>query len=327
MLNLAGEKDDPKRYKQQLILIIAWLTGALRGGGPYAVLNLQGEQGTAKSTTTRMLRGFVDPNEAPIRAQPQKEDELILAANNGLVLAFDNVSHIEPWLSDALCRLCTGGGFSKRQLYTDDDEVLFNVKRPLIVNGIDEVIGRSDLLDRTIPIELAKIPPDKRQLERAIWTRYADLQPVVLGLLLDGVAMALRRQDSMVFTELPRMADFAAFAAAAAPAYGWQDADVLEALEMSRKDTNASAIEASPVGRALISMMSVQNEWTGTAAHLLGQLGTYAKHNEHKLPSWPQSPRGLSGSLRRLALNLRAEGLEIIFSKSGNRSIHVRHTK
>jgi hypothetical protein len=65
-----------------------------------------------------------------IRALPREQRELMIAANNGHLLAFDNLSGLPAWLSDALCRLASGGSFAVRQLYTDDDEVLFKAARP-----------------------------------------------------------------------------------------------------------------------------------------------------------------------------------------------------
>ena len=97
-----------------------------------------------------MLRGLIDPNAAPVRTGPREERDLFIAASNGHVLAFDNLSDLAPWMSDALCRIASGGSFAVRQLYTDRDEVLFQAARPIILNGIEDVITRPDLADRAI---------------------------------------------------------------------------------------------------------------------------------------------------------------------------------
>jgi hypothetical protein len=127
---------------EQFILAVAWLLAALRNCGPYPILALAGEQGSAKSTFSKLSRSLVDPNAAPLRALPREERDLFIAANNGHVLVFDNVSSMPLWLSDAICRLATGGGFSVRQLYTDQDEILFDAQRPVILNGIENVVDR-----------------------------------------------------------------------------------------------------------------------------------------------------------------------------------------
>src|SRR5262245_1396230 len=114
---------------------------------------------------SKLLMALIDPNVAPVRALPREERELMIAANNSHLLGFDNLSGLPAWLSDALCRLATGGSFAVRQLYTDDEEVLFQAARPLLVNGIEDVISRADLADRGIFLTLAPIGERQRRSE------------------------------------------------------------------------------------------------------------------------------------------------------------------
>jgi hypothetical protein len=102
-LNVKSDRD--------FVLAVSWLLAALKGRGPYPVLGVCGEQGSAKSTFCAILRALTDPNGASLRALPREDRDLFIAAGNGHVLAFDNVSGLPPWLSDTLCRLSTGGGF------------------------------------------------------------------------------------------------------------------------------------------------------------------------------------------------------------------------
>src|SRR5207244_12384589 len=97
----------------------------------------------------------------------------MMAATNGYLLAFDNLSGLPIWLSDALCRLASGGGFAVRQLYTDDEEVLFEAARPILLNGIEEVVSRPDLCDRAIFLTLAPIGEVQRRSEHELWREFA----------------------------------------------------------------------------------------------------------------------------------------------------------
>jgi hypothetical protein len=137
-------------------LIVAWLVVALHPDGPYPILVLHGEQGSAKSTLTRSLRRLVDPAIPLLRTVPRDEWDLIITARNSWVITLDNLSGAAQWLSDALCRLSTGGGFSTRQLYTDDEEILFDGRRRIILNGIEDIARSPDLADRAI---LLTLPP------------------------------------------------------------------------------------------------------------------------------------------------------------------------
>jgi hypothetical protein len=129
-------------------LLVCWLVAGMRPVGPYPVLVLHGEQGSAKSSTARLLRELIDPNTAALRSTPHGIRDLMIAADSGWIITFDNLSYLRAGMSDAICRLATGGGFSTRELYSDDEERIFDVQRPVILNGIDELVTRSDLLDR-----------------------------------------------------------------------------------------------------------------------------------------------------------------------------------
>src|SRR5262249_24497323 len=155
-----------------------------------------------------LLRALVDPNVAAIRSAPREERDLVIAANNGWCLPFDNLSHLPDWLSDGLCRLATGGGVATPTLYENDDATLFNTTRPIILNGIEEIATRGDLLDRAIILYLPTIPKDRRRRERALWPDFAAAAPAILGAVLDAVSVALREEPSTELAELPRMADF-----------------------------------------------------------------------------------------------------------------------
>jgi hypothetical protein len=106
LLNLPSRND--------FVLIVAWLLAALRSGGPYPLLAISGEQGSAKTVLSKLLKALIDPNAAPVRALSREQRELMIAANNSYLLAFDNLSGLPHWLSDALCRLATGGSFAVR---------------------------------------------------------------------------------------------------------------------------------------------------------------------------------------------------------------------
>jgi hypothetical protein len=173
------------------------------------VIVLSGEQGSAKSTFSAILRALLDPNTAPLRALPREDRDLFIAASNGHVLAFDNVSGLPAWISDTLCRLATGGGFAVRQLYSDQDEVLFDAARPVILNGIEDIVTRPDLADRAVFLTLEPIPEERRRPEQELWAAFEAERPRILGVLLDAVAKGLAQLQHTKLDRLPRMADFA----------------------------------------------------------------------------------------------------------------------
>lgn len=295
-------------------LLAAWLIGAFRPHGPYPVLVLHGEQGSAKSSTSRALRSLVDPNAAPIRAAPRDERDLMLSARNGWCLAFDNLSHLSVSLSDGLCRLSTGGGFATRELYTDLDETILDAQRPIILNGIEEIATRGDLLDRAIILYLPSIPADKRQPEASLWATYETARPALLGALLDAVSMALRNESTTRLERFPRMADFARWIVAAEPALPWPSGTFLNAYAANREAANDLTLDASLVSQALRDFArDLNGTWSGTASELLKMLTEQVDDATTRQKGWPANGRSLSNALRRLAPNLRAAGVAITF--------------
>src|SRR5215467_3769268 len=299
------------------ILVIAWLLAALRPAGPYPLLALAGEQGSAKTVTCKLLKALIDPGIAPVRALPRDERELMIAANNAHTLAFDNVSGLPAWLSDALCRLASGGSLAVRQLYSDDAEVLFEAARPILLNGIEDVIGRPDLADRAIILTLPPINDAQRRPEAELWTEFNRVRPAILGALLDIVAHGLTRRSVVRRTSLPRMADFALWAAACETAL-WPAGIIARAYGANRQAMIESVVEADPVAACARNIMVSQDEWAGTASDFLRAADTLQRQDTLiRRPDWPRTPRALAGRLRRAQTSLRALGIEIAFSREG----------
>jgi hypothetical protein len=167
------------------------------------------------------------------------------------------------WLSDALCRLASGGSFAVRQLYTDDDEVLFQAARPLLVNGIEDVITRPDLADRAIFLTLPPVPDAQRQSERELWRQFELARPRILGALLDSVVPGLRTLPGIALDRLPRMADFALWAAACETAI-WRPGTFGCAYQANRSTAIESSIEADPVAACVREIMAERSSWAGT---------------------------------------------------------------
>lgn len=307
-------------------LLVAWLVAALRPRGPFTVLLLEGEQGSAKSTTARVLRALVDPNTAPLRTVPKDERDLMIAAANSWVVAFDNLSGVPPWLSDAICRLATGGGFATRMLYTDEDEVLFAACRPVVANGIDQLATRHDLLDRAIVLSLPPIPEEKRLDEATFWEQFEAARPRVLGALLDAVAAGLRNVGRVKLDRLPRMADFAKWVAAAEEALPWPAGGFLEAYLGNRAEAVEEALEADTVAAAVKALLEKHGNWQGTASDLLAALEPYVPEGARRTRGWPSSPKSLGSRLRRAATFLRQVGVDIAFEReprTGRRIIRL----
>jgi len=306
-------------------LLVAWLLAALRPRGPFPILMLNGEQGSAKSTLSRLLRSLVDPNIAPVRSPPKDETDLIVSARNAHVLALDNVSSISGDLSDALCRIATGGGFSARVKYSDAEENVAYVKNPIILNGIPSFASRPDLASRSLIVRLEPIPDDLRKTEEEIETEWAAAAPTILGALLDVLSFALSKLEKTKPPRAARMADFERLIEAASPRMGWPAGWFSSIYQGNRDELDAGAIEADPVASALISFIHDDEPrgWAGTATRLLDLLSPKVGESIRRSRGWPQTPIKLSNDLARAAPLLRRHGITIARKHSGERTLTI----
>jgi hypothetical protein len=215
-------------------LVVAWIIGAF-SSGPYPIMIFQGEQGTAKSTTARALKNLVDPGHSPLQTAPRDIRDFMISASNSWCLSFDNLSNLPPWLSDAHCRISTGGGISNRELYTNSDETILDAMRPQILNGIDSLVSRADLASRAILLELPQIENGRRRPEKDLWKAFDAAQPGILRAVFNALSAALANVHGVKLSELPRMADFAIWVVAAEMALPWKPGTFLAAYTRNRR--------------------------------------------------------------------------------------------
>jgi len=232
-------------------LSVAFLLNAFRPGGPYMCLVVEGEQGSGKSVLSEVIKKLADPSALVKTRLPESDRDLMVLAQEMHLPVFDNVSGVKNDMSDALCSLATGGGYGKRKNYTDDELVTFNFSRPFILNGIADFIFRPDLLDRALVLRLVSMPDGQRREEDAIRSEFDAKRPELLGAIFDCIACALRRENEVKAPSDIRMIDAAKWIAAAAPATGLTEADLLGAIVGARDELVIERIANDPVALAL----------------------------------------------------------------------------
>lgn len=293
----------------QRILVIAWLVECLRTDTPFPILEMFGEQGCAKSTTQTALRRLIDPNAADLRAVPKSAEDLYVTGGTNHVISIENVSHLPAPIQDALCVIATGGGFAKRKLYSDSDEIVITLKRPTILNGIVAAITQQDAVSRAISIELPVLT--SAAAKDKLDSEYEKNRASILGGLLDIAAKALEYLPEMTLPadQRPRLVEFAYLGMAVAKAMNYPPEVFMEQFNAARQDGLERTLDASPVASAI-------RDWAETnpgkvaersAKDWLNWLEDYKPRN---CDSWPRSPKGLGDAMRRAAPALRQLGIE-----------------
>jgi len=256
--------------EKDFVLVIGWLLMSMQAGtGAYPMLVLTGSAGCGKTTISRMLRELVDPNVATLLSKPKIGDLRVVGANNH-VLAFDNLSGIGANQSDALCKISTGDNQTVRKLYTTNEEFTISLKKPILLNGIDEIAKRSDMASRSIKIELSKL--QNYSSETSIWNAFMIDVPSILGGLLDGLSAALNQYENTRINNLPRMGDFSKWVTAAGQAYGWMKDEFMLAYTENLEQSHLDSVESSEFASTLVLMFDCHSEFKGSPIELLNQL-------------------------------------------------------
>jgi hypothetical protein len=302
-------------------LLLAWLVAAIRPRGPFPVLVILGEPGSAKSSLVRLCKRLIDPSRPEHRALPKDDRDLFIAASSNAVLAFDNISRMPEWLSDSFCRLATGGGFGTRRLQTDAEEMLFDAMRPVVLNGIGDVTPRSDLASRALQLTLPALANPRPEVEfyAALDAKWA----LILGALLDAVAAGLRRLPDVTVDAPGRMPDFAQWGEACSAGFGWEPGEFLTAYAENQGEVVAGVADASLIvpliEKILVFGCGGPEGFDGTASELLVKLRDQATEKRQEARWFPQTPARMGTQLRRDTKPLKARGIEVLHYREGRK--------
>lgn len=281
---------------------------------PHVIVVLYGIQGSGKSTLFKIVRRIVDPSAVEVLTLPRNERERVQQLDHHWCAFYDNITSLRTWMSDTLCRAATGGGFTKRELYTNDQDIIYNFKRCVGLNGINIAAQRGDLLDRSLLVGLKDIPKKKRRTEEQLLKDFKACKPLILGGFLNTLVKAIREYPYVQPKELFRMADFTRWGCAIAKALGKTEKDFLKAYETKVKLQIEEAAHSSPVATVLIDYLSNQKKWEGTPSNLYKILLGHAKEMgiSTRQKAFPKAPHILVRKLNELAPSLKALGLEVI---------------
>jgi len=296
---------------------------------PKPVLMLHSEQGTAKSTLQELIKRVVDPSSIINLTFPRDINELIQQLSHNYIAYYDNVSTIRDWVSGQICRAVTRSGFSKRELYSDDDDIIYNFKRCIGFNGINLAATKADLLDRGIIIQLERITKEKRRKIQNIITKLELPKPELLGYIFDIIVSVLRvvANGGIRLDSKSRMADFEEYAEIFSRCMGYEPGTFIRAYHENQKLQTEAVIEGSPVAVAIVKLMDDRQDdlWRGTATELMDELENLASGLKINTMSnlWPKGAHVLNRRLNEIKTNLRDAGISIDHVKSPNGNTRI----
>lgn len=318
LMNVSGD---------DLFLLSIYIVSLFFENISHPIIIFNGEHGACKSTAMRMICKIIDPDSKELLAFPEKKDDLINTLYNGYFIAFDNVSVIKNDISDILCKAVTGSSLNKRKLYTDNDEVVLNIKRPIGINGISIDISQSDLIDRSIIIDFKRLSNHKRKTDVEIFGLFNNLLPRILGEIFKVIYKVLKIRNVVNIEKLPRMADFAHLGYCIAEAMNEGDGKrFLEIYANNNLKAVEDTLQNSSLVTSIIEFMGYKNEWKGSATELLQEL--LLTFSVGSVPGdFPTTTNSLSRSLTKYKHDLGKLGVELIIGRSKERYIKLINLK
>jgi hypothetical protein len=302
--------------KKELALLLAWMLKTFYDAGEYPILAVLGErEGVGKTTFSKFVSQFLDPTITPIKTFPHNRDDLFVLAKEHFLLVFDNLSHINEDISDALCQLSTGGSLSKRKLYTDYETVDIPLKRPIIINSIFNIFQKRDLRRRSIILELKK--PAKTKSLKELHETFNKLSPAMYSYLVLCTQEALK--EKTIDLDLLDLADFCEWVARAHPVFFMDGKEFIQTLQNNREEIATEILESNLLVPIIEEKIEPLGIWETTAKELL-QLLKEKYPNEKNLPSTPDR---ISKELKKIASDLEAIGITVDFTRTSKKRLIV----
>jgi hypothetical protein len=303
LVNLKSERDR-RLFKTYLVTVPLEHVGR-------PIFNASGAMGSGKTTVGRVVKRTWDPT-APetVRFDPR---DFLQKAMHAYIVMLDNQNTIPEWAADTLCRLVSGEADSKRRLYTDDEDVIIELRRAVILNGINVPTDRGDVLDRSLVVELERIPDSERKTEEELWERFEAEHPKLLGALFDTLAKAIALKPSLKLSRRPRLADWGEYAAAVYEVMGWGAETFLKDWDEVVKVQNQATLDGSPVAQAIIKFMEDKDEYIATSSEMHSKLKVVATQlgvDVDRDKAWPKSARWLWRRIKEVLPLLVAAGIE-----------------
>ena len=292
------------------LLVKCYIVSILIPGISKAMLMIHGPKGAAKTAFEDLVKQLLDPSILSNLTLARNTETLAQQLMHNFLTYYDNVSTLPEWLSNDLCRAVTGTASSKRELYTDDDDIIYKYKRPIGFNGINLAATRADLLDRGLIIELERVKPEnRRSFEEDIKPELERIKPELLGFIIDTIVkvLELKARGGIKLKSMSRMADFEIACEMISRCLGYDEGEFIKAYEENKALGTSQVLEGSSVARAIIQMMESMNTWSGTATILLSDLEEEAaklKIDIRKDKSWPKAAHVLSRRLNEIKANL-----------------------
>ena len=303
--------------EEHRLLFLAYLISCFIPDIAHPILHPHGPQGAAKSTLCKIIKKLCDPSSISVLEAPKAYNKCVQTLSHHHICFFDNVSNISPRISDLLAQACTGTGFSKRKLYTNDDDVIYSIQNCVGLNGINLAIDKADLMDRSIIIKMDRIPEEKRMAESTLWDEFEQSKPHILGGIFDTLCKAMKIYPQIEVQNISRMVDFTQWGYAISMALTGSGDKFLKAYKDNMNQQTQEIVQTNSLVQAVLTFMEKRNSWSGTVKEAYDNLSMIAGSQKSD-DSFPRHTNKLRRHLNRVKVTLFERGVEYIIGEFHN---------
>ena len=230
------------------------------------IIAFQGEKGSGKSVTLRMLGHFLTSPEFELASLPDtdKKDFMVSAYNNPLYF-LDNVDKPKSWLLDALAAIATGVSIKERALYTNFGQAEAKIECFMALNARDPSFKRDDVVDRLLLFYVDRLESNIHEdllygpIEEhwdTLWSEYLDD--------LNKIIKCMKTVDKSAYRSNHRIVAWVVFANICKEALDLDGDSIDELVDAMKHEKDAFSLGGDPlleVVRMLIESEYDETSW------------------------------------------------------------------
>jgi len=315
------------RSEEDILILTLYLVTAFAGNQiSHFIIILMGSKGAGKSRCAKLISEIVNPQTvSSLGVVSKSRDDLAIRLSNSYLTILDNIVKLDKDFASILAISVSNGQYCKRALFRNTEEIKLNIRSLIILTGIDIAsYGKSDLLDRSILLNLNRIAPDEVKTERELDMEFQKDLPEILGCCFKLLAKALADNKS-VDVPKTRMADNFELMIKVGRALGFADEETAQILWSNQSEINHFTIADNMVATCVVALMEQRDEYIGAVTDLLRDLQDIAEEHLGDKSVLPKQPNVLSRRLNEIRSNLECEyGIRYNIHNTGNfREIHL----
>lgn len=290
---------------------------------PIPIMIFTGDQGSIKTTLMQTVKMVVDPSAQLSSRLHKKMEDISIHLYNRYLSAFDNISNFNKDISDLICRVITGEGDSKRELYTNMDEIILNYKRKIIVNGIAPSLDYPDLIDRSVFYETSTITENERLTLEEFLQKRDEIMPYLIHQIFDILYKAITNYKISKIDlkgKMQRMSDFSIWGEAISRSMGFENLSFIQMYTDRIKLDVLDIVNSYPIFGIVQKMMDDIPKYEDTISNFYDYLKNHAidqnidiKSTESKFPKGPHKVRE---QIKILRPTFKQLGYEITLEKN-----------